>query len=175
MSFEPAFLGPSRGVPAPAARTRSVWRTGIRAVETLGGSLKQSPLHKKPNARSWNRSRMLGRKPNHIMDPSASDAHSKRKYQRRSEDERIAELEAQLQSLKARKTTRERMNDPMAQEIPKVVRRLRKFAQFAMDQGRGNVANSVTAFTAGLERTLNDILNEPPPSPRKTPPIVDLL
>jgi len=79
---------------------------------------------------------------------------SRRQYNRRSDDERIAELEERIKSLQAKAVLREQKADPVIKEIPKVQRRLAKFAQLAMDNERLDIANSVTAFNAGLERIL---------------------
>ncbi|MEX1024596.1 MAG: hypothetical protein WD226_05915 [Planctomycetota bacterium] len=84
-----------------------------------------------------------------------------RSARRRSEDERIAELQEQIQELKARATRENKKNDPIVREIDKVQRRLQKFAQLAQDEGRTSLANSVIAFLAGLDRTQREILEEP--------------
>ena len=86
------------------------------------------------------------------MDSTAETA--RRKYKRRSDEERIAELQARIEALKAKKSARDRKDDPVLREIPKIQRRLRKFAQLAMDNTRPDIANSITAFNAGLERIL---------------------
>lgn len=105
------------------------------------------------------------------MDTLTNDSSSKRTYRRRTDEERIAELQAQLAELQDRKRLQSRRNDPLVIEIPKIKKRLLKFAQLAMDSGRGSIANSVTAFNAGLEHTLRQILAEPMPS---ASPIEDL-
>jgi len=97
----------------------------------------------------------------------------KRKYTRRSDEERIAELESRIAELREKQALKSKKDDPVLREIPKVQRRLRKFAQLAMDNGRPDIANSITAFTAGLERTLRDELKkagrEPAPAPEAEP------
>lgn len=79
---------------------------------------------------------------------------TRRRYNRRSDDERIAELEERIRNLQAKAVMREKKADPVIKEIPKVQRRLTKFAQLALDNGRQDIANSITAFNAGLERIL---------------------
>ena len=86
------------------------------------------------------------------MDSTAQKA--RRKYERRSDDQKIADLEARIADLKARQLNKQKKDDPVLKEIPKLQRRLRKFAQLAMDHQRPDIANSITAFTAGLERIL---------------------
>ena len=65
---------------------------------------------------------------------------SRRKYKRRSDDERIADLEHRIADLKARQAAKDRKDDPVMREIPKVQRRLRKFAQLAMNHNRPDIA-----------------------------------
>jgi len=79
---------------------------------------------------------------------------TRRSYNRRSDEDRIKELEERIRSLQAKALMREKKADPVIKEIPKVQRRLMKFAQLASDNGRLDIANSVTAFNAGLERIL---------------------
>ena len=84
----------------------------------------------------------------------------KRSYRRRSDDERIAELESKIDGLKEKIALRERQDSPVLQDIPKVRRRLHAFAQLAIDNGRDDLSNMTVAFLAGLER----IADEAPPS-----------
>lgn len=86
------------------------------------------------------------------METTAST--DRRRYKRRTDEERIQDLEARIADLKARQTAKEKKANPVVKEIPKIQRRLRKFAQFAMDHNRPDIANSTTAFNAGLERIL---------------------
>ncbi len=79
----------------------------------------------------------------------------KRKYARRSEEERINELEERINQLKNRIESKKRKDSPVLSEIPRLQKKLRKFAQLAMDHGRHDVANSTTAFVAGLDRIAN--------------------
>ena len=86
------------------------------------------------------------------MDTSTKTKAARRKYQRRSDEQRIADLENRIAELKAKAAEREKKTDPVIREIPKVQRRLRKFAQLAMERSRPDIANTTTAFAAALER-----------------------
>ncbi len=83
---------------------------------------------------------------------STTESTSRRKYKRRTDEERIADLEAKIADLKAREDAKKRKDDPLIREIPKIQRRLRKFAQMAAQVDRLDVANSTTAFVASLDR-----------------------
>jgi hypothetical protein len=87
------------------------------------------------------------------MDIPAKSSADRRRYQRRSDEELLADLERRISDLKARQAAQDRKNDPILREIPRLQRRLRTFAQLAMDNERPDIANSTTAFAAGLERT----------------------
>jgi hypothetical protein len=80
---------------------------------------------------------------------------TKRSYNRRSEDERIADLEQKIRKLKSRLEMKQRKDSPVLREMAKVQRVLRKFAQTAHDNGRADLALSTQAFVAGLERIAN--------------------
>ena len=96
---------------------------------------------------------------------------TKRKYHRRSDEERIADLERRIAELKAKQALRDKKEDPILREIPKLQRHLRKFAQAAMDHNRPDIANSTWAFGTALERIMSSELAV---KTRPTPPIVDL-
>jgi hypothetical protein len=81
---------------------------------------------------------------------------AKRTYTRRTDDERIAELEEKLTKIKSRVAEKKQRVSPVHREMKKVQRVLRKFAQTALDHDREDLANSTTAFLAGLERTAAD-------------------
>ena len=80
---------------------------------------------------------------------------TKRKYRRRSEEERIEELEQRILDIKNKLEARERQDAPALKQIPKIQARLRKFAQLSMECGRPDVSNTTIAFVAGLDRILN--------------------
>lgn len=91
-----------------------------------------------------------------------SNSSRRRRYSRRSDDERIQELEQRIEELKAKQAAREKRDDPVVREIPKVQKRLRRFAQLAMDHNRPDIANTTTAFAAALERILRSELVRSP-------------
>lgn len=81
---------------------------------------------------------------------------TKRKYQRRTEHERIEELQKRIGELQAKVEARKRRDLPVLKEIPKVSRRLNEFAQKALDHGRQDIANMVMAFVTSLDRVHNE-------------------
>lgn len=80
----------------------------------------------------------------------------KRNYRRRSDADRIAEMEAKIVALREKIETRDRADQAVVDEVPRIQKRLREFAQLAMSHGRHDVANSTMAFMAGLERMKDD-------------------
>lgn len=90
----------------------------------------------------------------HELGNTATDM-TKRTYTRRTDDERIAELEAKLAKVKERLAEKKLRESPVHREVKKVERTLRKFAQTAVDNGREDLANSTLAFLAGLDRLAN--------------------
>ena len=87
-----------------------------------------------------------------MVDTTADTQDSRRQYTRRTAEQRIAELEARISEIKVKAAAKESKNDPIAKDIPKVQRRLRKFAQLAIDNERMDLSNSTMAFVAQLER-----------------------
>ena len=86
----------------------------------------------------------------------SAQPRQKRKYTRRSDEERIADLESKIALIKSRVEAKKRRDSVVLREVPKIQRSLQKFAQLATDHGREDIANSATAFLAGLERMLDD-------------------
>jgi hypothetical protein len=80
---------------------------------------------------------------------------TKRTYRRRSEAERIVELEQRIKDIKTKLEAKGRQDSPVLKQIPKLQTRLRKFAQLSMECGRPDVSNTTIAFVAGLDRILN--------------------
>ncbi|MBK7874375.1 MAG: hypothetical protein IPJ77_01225 [Planctomycetes bacterium] len=78
---------------------------------------------------------------------------TKRPYKRRSEEEKIAELEAKIQELKLRAELKQRKDGPVLKELRKVKKSLVRFVQTAYDCERGDLATMTEAFLAGLERS----------------------
>jgi hypothetical protein len=87
----------------------------------------------------------------------------KRTYNRRSDDERIADLQARISELQEKLETKQRPDLVVVREVPKLQKRLREFAQLANQNGRPDIANSTIAFLAGLER----MASAPAETPRR--------
>ena len=81
---------------------------------------------------------------------------TKRSYKRRTETDRIAELESRIQLLQKKIESKARTDLPVLREIPKLQRKLKTFAQTAINYGREDLANSTMAFAMGLDRHLDD-------------------
>jgi hypothetical protein len=77
---------------------------------------------------------------------------TKRAYNRRSDEDRIAELQAKIEAINAKVAAKSRPDGPVLKELPRVQRRLRRFADTCNACGRADMANSIVAFLAGLER-----------------------
>jgi predicted ribosome quality control (RQC) complex YloA/Tae2 family protein len=96
-----------------------------------------------------------------------TDATMKRKYTRRTEEERIRDLEAKIEDIKQRQQNKEKRAaaeknraSAIVREVPKVKKRLLAFSQLAMDSGRMDIANSVTAFLVGLDQIVDAEVTE---------------
>lgn len=87
------------------------------------------------------------------MEATATSKMS-RSYQRRSADQRVADLEQKIADLKAQQAAREKKDDPILREIRKLQKRLIRFIQTAHDHKRPDIANSAMGFKAMLERIL---------------------
>jgi len=79
-----------------------------------------------------------------------------RTHQRRSSDERVADLEKKIADLKARQAAQSKKNDPLVREIRKLLKQLKRFIQLAYDSSRPDIANSALGFRAILDRALTD-------------------
>ena len=75
-----------------------------------------------------------------------------RSYNRRSPEQIVADLEAEIARQKSKLEAKTKSSDPVLSQIPKLQKRLQKFAQAAHDHKRTSIANAVTAFSASLER-----------------------
>jgi molecular chaperone GrpE (heat shock protein) len=82
---------------------------------------------------------------------------SKRSYNRRSDDERISDLQTKIEELKKKIETRQRPDMAVVREVTKIHKKLRRFAQIAADNGRDDIANSTVAFIAGLDRMIQNV------------------
>jgi hypothetical protein len=81
---------------------------------------------------------------------------TKRSYNRRTPEEIVADLEAQIAKQEERLAAQARAEDPVLKSVPALLKRLRRFAQQAHDNGRADLGNSTTAFVASLERMLRE-------------------
>jgi hypothetical protein len=86
---------------------------------------------------------------------------AKRSYHRRSDNELIAEMESKIQELRKKIEARARPDQDVLNELPKLQKKLRAFAQLAMQHGRSDIANSTMAFMAGLDRMKDDEPDNP--------------
>lgn len=86
---------------------------------------------------------------------------AKRNYHRRSDNELIAEMETKIQELRKKIEARARPDQDVLNEVPKLQKKLRSFAQLAMQHGRSDIANSTMAFMAGLDRMKHDEPDNP--------------
>ena len=89
---------------------------------------------------------------------TSTKSRTKRPHERRSDEERIAELQQRIVDLQAKAQAKQEKVVPpdhaVLKSIPKLARHLRKFADLAMSNGRQDIATSTWAFMAGLERNL---------------------
>lgn len=83
---------------------------------------------------------------------------SGRSYNRRTDDQRIAELQTKIEDLRKKLEQRQRPDQAVVREIPKIQQKLRRFAQISADNGRDDIANSTVAFIAGLDRMIQNML-----------------
>lgn len=88
-------------------------------------------------------------------------ASMSRPYQRRSSEQKIADLQRKISELKARQEARAKKSDPVLKEALKLHRRLKTFIQVALDQRRPDVANSALGFKASLERLVSEAQGAP--------------
>ena len=82
---------------------------------------------------------------------------TKRSYKRRTDEEIVADLEAKIAELKQRQEQKERPDQAVLKELPKFRKKAAAFAQTCIDNGRGDVGNSVLAFLTVLERQANEL------------------
>lgn len=82
---------------------------------------------------------------------------TKRQYTRRTEQERIHELEAKIRQIRERLEHKKRKDSAVLKELPKVKRALNKFAQLAAEHERPDISNSCVAFLAGLDRAAREL------------------
>ena len=92
------------------------------------------------------------------MSESNTTETKKRAYRRRTDEERIADLERQIelekQKIAKQKEAEQRKREinPAVKKIPQLAKHLQKFSQTAVDHGRLDLSNMVTMFLVGLQR-----------------------
>jgi len=85
---------------------------------------------------------------------------AKRSYQRRSEDERIKDLEQKVAQLRLRLESKQRKDQPVLKEFKRVQKVLQRFAGIAHQHARADIGNMIDAFAAGLARQVELVPNE---------------
>jgi len=83
-------------------------------------------------------------------------------YNRRSDEERIADLQSKIAELQRKLVEQQRIDTPVLRKAEKIAKPLRELALVAAQHGRDDVRNSTLAFLAGLSRMLDT-----PPEPRR--------
>lgn len=79
-----------------------------------------------------------------------------RAYNRRTPEQIVADLQAEIEREKAKIEARAKATDPILREIPKLQKRLRKFAQAAYEAKRMDIANATTGFSTSLDKMYQD-------------------
>ncbi|MGK0218921.1 MAG: hypothetical protein ACI9HE_002418 [Planctomycetota bacterium] len=82
---------------------------------------------------------------------------TKRSYHRRSDDEKIAELQSKIAQLEVRMEADKRPDGEVLSQFPKVKRNLARFSQLCVDNGRHDLSNSTLAFINMLEKQSQEI------------------
>lgn len=100
-----------------------------------------------------------------LAESSKQGIMAKRTYNRRSDEELIDDLKRKIADIKNRVERSQRPDSAVVKEFPKIQKHLRAFAQLAASNGRADLANSTTAFLAGLERGVQT----PPEPPGRNP------
>ncbi len=80
---------------------------------------------------------------------------TKRAYNRRSDEDRIAELQSKIEAINAKLAEKSRPDGPVLKEFPKLQKRLKRFIETCDECGRSDLSNTVIAFLAGLDRAVN--------------------
>ena len=86
---------------------------------------------------------------------------AKRSYQRRSEDERIKDLEQKVAQLRLKLERKQRKDQPVLKEFKRAQKVLQRFAVVAHEHARPDIGNMVDAFAAGLARQIDLEPEEP--------------
>lgn len=98
------------------------------------------------------------------QNPTQSES-GKRHYHRRTDEERLQELQKKLEEMQNKVKEREAKQrpepSPVVKKIPRVIKSLREFGAFAHLNGRLDLYNSTTAFVAMLDRTYHEEMDVP--------------
>ncbi|TAJ07468.1 MAG: hypothetical protein EPO68_16555 [Planctomycetota bacterium] len=102
------------------------------------------------------------------MSTESQDSASKRSYRRRSDDERLAELQHKLEQAQQRLKHREERKElakhvpnPATLKLPVIIKKLREFAAYAHINGRLDYYNSTIAFVAMMDRLYHEDMHDP--------------
>jgi hypothetical protein len=102
------------------------------------------------------------------MSTESQDSVSKRAYRRRSDDERLAQLQRKLeqaqQRLKLREVRKElakHVPNPATLKLPAIIKKLLEFAAYARINGRLDYYNSTIAFVAMMDRLYHEDMHDP--------------
>lgn len=106
------------------------------------GNRRADPIHFQHRKRALSRAKF-----------ATDESMSKRPYTRRTEEEKILELEAKIQELKQRAEMKSRKDGPVLRELRKVKKTLTRFVQTSYSCERVDLATMTEAFLAGLERS----------------------
>lgn len=77
---------------------------------------------------------------------------AKRTYTRRTDEERIQELESKLEEARAKLEEQRRRDSPILRELTKVQRALRTFSEVCRENRRLDLSNSAQAFSVQIAR-----------------------
>lgn len=102
------------------------------------------------------------------MSIESQDSAAKRSYRRRSDDERLAELQKKLEHAQQRLKEREERKEaekhvpnPATLKIPAIIKKLREFAAYSHINGRLDYYNSTIAFVAMMDRLYHEDMHDP--------------
>ncbi|MDP6539268.1 MAG: hypothetical protein QF903_04880 [Planctomycetota bacterium] len=88
---------------------------------------------------------------------------AKRKYNRRTDEQLIEDLQSKIQKVQERLESKQRKDSPVLKKLKHIESTLRKFAELSLDHDRPDLANMVTAFLAGLRRAAEEGGTPAPP------------
>lgn len=86
---------------------------------------------------------------------------AKRTYTRRTDEERIQDLESKLQEAREKLEEQRRRDSPILRELTKVQRALRTFSEVCRENRRLDLSNSAQAFSVQIARQCEPESDEP--------------